>query len=283
MNERQALGQFFTPRTVIAFIYAMLALMDPELARPRIVDPACGDGGFLSCALENRLTDRTRLIGMDVDPRVCEEWEANGLSGLPGLHVHDGLHSDDGPPVLRRRNHDWVVGNPPFGGEGLSQRLCGVEYPHLVRALKQDFTIWKHDLPLDESPALTPAETRRLRSFPIEVLFLERFIHLAKPGGRVAIILPDGVLANARLQFARDWLLKHAQVEAVVSLPRETFRGTGTAAKTSILFATRNGPKTQPTATMLASADEIGLKDPQLNQLPYILQRFARRPDNGDG
>lgn len=83
---------------------------------------------------------------------------------------------------------------------------------------------------------LTLKEIERLKSFPIEILFLERFIQLAKPGGWIAIIVPDGILANSNSHFVREFIAEKTKVEAIVSLSRGTFREAGTSAKTSILF-----------------------------------------------
>ncbi|MBI2444492.1 MAG: N-6 DNA methylase [Candidatus Magasanikbacteria bacterium] len=83
---------------------------------------------------------------------------------------------------------------------------------------------------------LTLKEIEKLKSFPIEILFLERFIQLAKPGGWIAIIIPDGILTNSNSHYVREFVSEKARVEAIVSLPRDAFKNVGTSAKTSILF-----------------------------------------------
>jgi type I restriction-modification system DNA methylase subunit len=83
---------------------------------------------------------------------------------------------------------------------------------------------------------LTLKEIERLKSYPIEILFVERFIQLAKPGGWIAIIIPDGILTNANSHFVREFMSERTKVEAIVSLPRNAFKNSGTSAKTSILF-----------------------------------------------
>lgn len=74
------------------------------------------------------------------------------------------------------------------------------------------------------------------RSLPLEVLALERCYQFLKPGGRLAIVLPDGNLGNFNVQFVRDWLLQNMMLKGVVSLPSETFSPFGTTTKTSICF-----------------------------------------------
>jgi len=96
-----------------------------------------------------------------------------------------------------------------------------------------------------EGMCLTSEEkdaVRRLARFPIELLFVERFVQLCKPGGWIAIILPDGVLANSQTQPIRNWLLLQGQVKAVISLPRCAFTGVGANAKTSVLFLRKHTP-----------------------------------------
>ncbi len=81
-----------------------------------------------------------------------------------------------------------------------------------------------------------PVPADRLKKYPIELLFVERFIQLAKPGGWIAIIIPDGILSNSTLHYVREYISEKTKVLAIVSLPRETFKQAGTSAKTSILF-----------------------------------------------
>ena len=81
-----------------------------------------------------------------------------------------------------------------------------------------------------------PKEIDKLKKFPIEVLFLNRFIQLAKPGGWIAVIIPDGILANSQLHYVRGFIAKKTKILAIISLPRDTFKKVGTSAKTNILF-----------------------------------------------
>ena len=73
----------------------------------------------------------------------------------------------------------------------------------------------------------------------IEVVFTERFVRLAKPGGFIAIIVPESIVASDRLGAFRIWLLGKMDLLASVSLPQKIFTGVGANAKTSIIFARR--------------------------------------------
>ena len=88
----------------------------------------------------------------------------------------------------------------------------------------------------DKNLLLSSKDIRKLMTYPIEILFTERFLQLAKPGGLIAIILPEGIFANAQTQYFRDWLLQKGRPLAIVSLPRKVFAGAGANAKTTILF-----------------------------------------------
>jgi type I restriction-modification system DNA methylase subunit len=80
---------------------------------------------------------------------------------------------------------------------------------------------------------------QRLASTAIEVYFVERFVQLAKPGGMIAIIVPESILASDQLGALRAWLMEHLWLLAVVTLPQKVFTGVGANAKTGILFARR--------------------------------------------
>lgn len=133
---------------------------------------------------------------------------------------------------------------------------------------------------------LSKNELKRLVSFPIEILFLERFIQLIKPGSYIAIIVPDGILANYNLRFVRDWLFQKTVVIAIVSLPRETFKYLGTTAKTSILFLKKlreNESVDLKRTIFMAGAECVGVKDKNKNDLPEIFEKFKefnRNPES---
>lgn len=127
-----------------------------------------------------------------------------------------------------------------------------------VRRVDHDISISGVNFNLKD--VLDQKEIERLKSFPIEILFIERFIQLAKPGGWIAIIIPDGILTNSNSHYVREFIANRTKVEAIVSLPRETFKNVGTNAKTSILFLRklREGEKiSQNYPVFLASIEKI--------------------------
>lgn len=141
------------------------------------------------------------LRGCDLDGALAAQWHAAGLTG-PTARLLVQDGLDDAPWYgLTSGSFDLVVGNPPYG-----------------------FGVPK------------PAGRER-----IEALFLKRFVELARRGGWIAIIVPEGILANARSQKLRDGFLRQAALRAVVALPEATFGRTGTRARTALLFARKGG------------------------------------------
>ena len=98
---------------------------------------------------------------------------------------------------------------------------------------------WPANRPLDTSRLEIRDAIRRLAGTAIEVVFTERFVRLAKPGGLSALIVPDSIVASDRLAAFRIWLLGKMDLLASVSLPQKIFTGVGANAKTSIIFARR--------------------------------------------
>jgi type I restriction enzyme M protein len=288
-------GQYFTPRELIAFAVEVLSPERKEL----VLDPACGSGGFLLYALDHvrREADR-RFIKHGSDPKQALDhynyWHDFAENNLFGIEVNEELTRvakmnivihDDGHtnivghdaldflskllaenPGLAENKFDLVLTNPPFGsvikrtekGEGYLEQF------DLRRYLGKSGT----GAEVDEANPSEPSLNRGLRAIKVrasiktEILFLERVWSFLKPGtGRVAIVLPDGILTNSSLQGVRDWLLAHYQLLAVVSLPQFAFSHYDAGVKASIVFLRRLGegeevPEDAP--IFMALAENIG-------------------------
>jgi type I restriction-modification system DNA methylase subunit len=243
----------------------------PKKHYPSVIDPAVGEGIFLKTAIEKKYTSHDFIFGLDINRDIVDKWEKINLlkqfggnekdlrahffhqNGLDKIHweqhrskYHNKLGRDD----INSQQFDAVVGNPPYGGAGLQAN-------QLTDSVIENLTIFKL-LPKDlikelessqqglfqkeKKESLKEILKKRLKSFPIEILFLERFIQLAKdeeknkPGGKIAVIIPDGILANSSYHYVREFIAEKTKVIAIISLPRETFKEVGTSAKTSILI-----------------------------------------------
>ena len=256
-NLRGDRGEFFTPRKVCEMAANLALATYPESKRYNlhIIDPACGTGGFLVAVMNtwrkyleisecNRTPDdqsgaldrAARLLkdkashlltGIDFNPILARAAQMNlvmhGDGSTNVFHANSLLHPGEWPskPPNDVANHvklsgfDIVVTNPPFGSK------IPVDDPHIL----EQFELSRFEL---ENGA-------RRASMPPEQLFIERCLHLLKPGGRLAIVLPDSILSNPGLAFIRRWILKRTRVIASIDLPQVTFEPyTGT--QTSVLL-----------------------------------------------
>jgi hypothetical protein len=129
---------------------------------------------------------------------------------------------------------------------GASELLSGLVLNDRRRPTPSDYekaahTIarWPADRLLDVSLPEIRDAINRIASTAIEVFFTERFVRLAKPGGLIAVIVPESIVASDRMSPLRRWLNGKMDLHGVVSLPQKVFTGVGANAKTSILFARR--------------------------------------------
>lgn len=248
----------------------------PHAHFPSVIDPACGEGVFLKAAVISGFTgyhptEKTPYVfGVDLDGEVVKRWgkisilhdlfKGNNDKMLNHFHQQDGLLELPEKVFNYKtgglKEFDAVVGNPPYGGMGFSslKDKNTKETIEILEHLKKfeilGYRKRKNGKENGQSPlwgdftwgSMTWGggsripDTKEIESTPIEILFLDRFIQLAKPGGWIAIIIPDGILTNSNSHYVREFLSDKTKVEAIISLPRGTFKNVGTSAKTSILF-----------------------------------------------
>ena len=192
-GNAKILAQHFTPAAVAQLVWdAVYTLAGKELgAGAHVVDPAAGEGALLAAV--GRAYQTT---GIEIDAGLAER----GRSQASRFYTGDGLLGTF--PEVADETFDCVLANPPFGKLGPMLPLFGTDGPcRLARRFRL----------LDGQ--------KQVRTFPVELLFIERALQLIRPTGWMALILPEGFLANTRRQGVRDWLLAHAEVRAVVALP----------------------------------------------------------------
>ena len=251
-------GQYFTPRHVIDMAVKMLSPTSKDF----VIDTAAGSCGFLLHAMQyvwnKELTKEKfgdsydvkqkdyaekHLFGNDFDPRSVKIGKAMMLiagDGKTNITYADSLESDVWSeeskarfrpflmpfkdPEKNRRNQekfsdfsfDIVLTNPPFAGE------------------KKGVILNSYDLGFkwDKDFQKTSKHQNKVSR---DILFIERDLNFLKPGGRMAIVLPQGVLNNTQMEYVRHFIMKKARLLAVVGLHGNTFKPhTGT--KTSVLF-----------------------------------------------
>jgi type I restriction enzyme M protein len=164
--------------------------------------------------------------------------------GHGGVHHHDGFLNVNG---IFETRFDIVLTNPPFGAN-VEPSDKVLESDIEVTAADEQRYVREFGEPYKEAQARVKAAINRpiasLFDLPksdkskikTEILFIERCLDLLKPGGRMGIVLPEGIYNNPSLVYVRQFVEDRAYLKAVVSLPQETFISSGAAVKASLLF-----------------------------------------------
>ncbi len=254
------MGQFFTPRPVVQFCVKMLA---PEQSQ-RVIDPSCGSGGFLLYAMdevrqfaEANYDDfeafehwhsfaEKKLYGIEINDQIARVCKMNMIihdDGHTNVIGHDALDGLDKMQKInsefKENSYDLILSNPPFGATIKSKEVKYIN----------SFTLGKN--------GTTERKTQKS-----EILFIERCIQLAKKGtGKIAIVVPEGVMTNSSLQYVRDFILDNCELLASVSLPESAFSHFGAGIKSSLLFLRRKKDKEKISdyPVFMAVAKQVGI------------------------
>ena len=213
-------GEYYTPRAVTAF---MANRIDPKPVET-LLDPACGTGGFLTCALRHM---RERYVKQTEDePTMQAKLRAYEKKPFPHMLCVTNmlLHGIEAPDFIRHDNTlarpyaDWgsgdrvdvVLTNPPFGGK--------------------------------EEDGIESNFPQRFRTKETADLFLALIIRLLKPGGRAAVVLPDGSLFGEGVKTRlKEHLLEECDLHTIVRLPNSVFRPYASIG-TNLLFFEKGEP-----------------------------------------
>ncbi|WP_286955163.1 MULTISPECIES: type I restriction-modification system subunit M [Corynebacterium] len=259
-------GQFRTPSHIINL---MVALMRPSPTQ-RVIDPAAGTAGFLVATSEwTREHHKDTLL----DGRSRTHFEASGLTGFdfdstmvriaamnlfmhgfenPNISYRDSLQQI---PDADREAFDIVLANPPFSGS------------------------------IDAS-SLDPTLAGLITSKKTELLFIARFLTLLKPGGRAAVIVPEGVLfgsTKAHKQL-RKHLLDDQRLDAIIKLPSGTFKPYSGVSTAILCFTRTDRGASEDVWFYEITADGYSLDDKRTPLLPEHLLGTSPtvRPRNAD-
>lgn len=224
-NLKAAAGQYFTPTRVIAAAIEMLDIRPQD----KIIDPACGTGGFLVQAfisvLENgkgtiteakaRTWAHRQVFGVDKDAINVKLSRAIMVSlgdGSTNIHVGDSIREDRWPKdyphlptALKDGSFTVVVTNPPFG-----QNLKVGK----IDSRRNSYTI-----------ATNPKKPTEYRDLEIGLVFMERAYKLLKKGGRLGIILPETYFFSSTYSWFPDWLKTRFELRGMLNIPMEAFQG----------------------------------------------------------
>lgn len=245
-----AQGQFFTPKNVVKMIVDMMDIKPKD----KIIDPCCGSGGFLVEALKDVWIKSEKMYkelgwpereieiekqkiaienfrGIDKDDflsKVCKAQMAILGDGRGGVFCENSLENPENwqrktQDKISLGNFDVLLTNPPYGSK------IKIDDKEILKQFELACK-WKQDKDNGEwiKGKLKDNDTP-------QNLFIERCIDFLKPGGRMALVLPDGIFGNDGLGYIRNYIINHGRVLAVVDLPKETFQP-HTSTKTSVLI-----------------------------------------------
>lgn len=283
------MGQFFTPREIIRFCVRMIV----PRTNQKVLDPSCGSGGFLLNMMEH-IRQNAEAEHDDDEKEAYAEWSDFAKNNIFGIEINDQIarickmnmiiHEDGHSNIInmdalsemkeitnchkefKSNFFDVILTNPPFGA--------------IVKSTEKNYL-----------PEYELGEGRKNQK--TEILFIERCIDFLKQReGKIAIVLPDGILTNSSLQYVRDFIMDKCQILAVVSLPQFTFSHFGAGVKSSILFLRKRSvsEKLDNYPIFMAIAEHIGYdatgrRDP-VNDLDRIRDEyweFLKNPKGYEG
>jgi len=270
-NLRGDRGEFFTPRNICEMIVKMIS---PNI-HEKVLDPACGTGGFLTIAMNHVLTQIKESVKKRWrDPLNPTDNERRALFQEIKRYTENNIFGFDlNPNLVKATKMNMVMNND---GSGSIFQANSLEHPHswrgeLVTKLQINGSkdIAKYDvvmtnppfgtkIPIDDPAILEQFEIayiwekqddgtfkkseRLQKSVPPEILFIERCLHFLKEDGRMAIVLPDAILGAPGSQFVRFWLLQNVQVLSSIDLDKDTFQPKN-GTQTSVLFLRKKTSK----------------------------------------
>jgi type I restriction enzyme M protein len=223
LNDLQSAGnagEYYTPRAVTAF---MVQMIDPQPGET-LFDPACGTGGFLTCAIQHMEEKYVRTPAqretMQGALRAVEKKQLPHMLCVTNML----LHGIEDPSFVRHDNTlarpyisytasdrvDIVLTNPPFGGR--------------------------------EEDGIESNFPQHFRTRETADLFLALIIRLLKPGGRAAVVLPDGTLFGEGIKTRlKEHLMEECNLHTIVRLPNSVFKPYASIG-TNLLFFEKGAP-----------------------------------------
>ena len=282
------MGQYFTPREIVHFCVKML---DPQKEN-MVLDPACGSGGFLL-----NVMDHVRLFSEAHydENEAWAHWHNFAMKKLYGIEIND--------QIARVCKMNMIIHDDGHTNVISTDALSIFKD---IQEIKKDFQPGSFDLVLTNPPFGAVAKKsekgylevydlgKGKTSQKLEILFIERVIDFVKPGtGKIAIVLPDGVLSNSSLQYVRNFIMKKAKILAVVSLPQFTFSHYGAGVKASVVFLQRKKTDFEELGDypiFMAIAEHIGYdatgRPDSINELVEICfeyRKFLQNPSLYEG
>lgn len=184
------------------------------------------------------------VFGTDANPRMSRTAKMNMImhgDGHGGVHHNDGLLNVNG---IFENRFDIILTNPPFGSRveksfRITETDKYTDEDRIKKYLERYGPAYKNALrQVNDNINKSLLSLYKTGEFSTltEVLFIERCLNLLKPGGRMGIVLPEGVLNNTNLQKVRDFVESKAKIILITSIPQDVFMKSGATVKPSLLF-----------------------------------------------
>lgn len=234
-NLRGDKGQFFTPKSIVRCMIAVIAPNEGS----KVVDPACGTGGFLTETAsywENNQLNKGTLIGVDKDSDLFILASALTEMAAPGNSYILNMNSLDIRAIKKLGEEvtpfeaDYVLTNPPFGAK------IPIKEQNILAQFDLGYN-WEYSKEKDQW-----VKTNQLRiAQDPQTLFIELCVKLLKNDGFLGIVLPEGVFGNAGSGYIFDFLRDNGDIVGLIDCPRTAFQPC-TDTKTNILFFKKKPP-----------------------------------------
>lgn len=284
----RALGQFFTPRSVVKMMSKLADLKVTRNHQDHVMDGCCGSGGFLIEALtvmRNKIRANESLSTKEKE-ELIDTVSNDCLYGIdygkdPPLariaRINMYLHGDGGSRIYYADALDPSLDT--------STRNDDPEVVQNIQELRETLQgEWKFDVVLTNPPfsmtkeAKNPSERRILEQYDLahkdksssalrpslrsSVMFLERYWHVLKPGGRLITVIDDTLLSSNVFDYVRNFIRERYLIRGIISLPGDTFRRSGSRVKTSVLVLEKKRSQTDKQPRCFAFFSEyLGIDD----------------------
>jgi len=275
---RGEFGQYFTPRNIVKFIVDALPITHDSV----VIDTSCGSGGFLLHALDKvrREADvmaeegyfkkdsvkhhdhwhdfaEKNLYGIEISEGIARTAKMNMIihdDGHTNVIAFDGLESLEKMQIknagFKADGFDFIITNPPFGSKVkfkekryLEDYDLGAKNVDWIDAKLKNVTVQQKTVEGEKPIRRTLLEKARDQQ-TTEILFIEQCHRFLKPGGYMAMVIPDSILTNSSIQYVRDWIEEHWRIVSVVSLPQYAFAANGATVKSSVIFLRKHDAAT---------------------------------------
>lgn len=257
------MGQYFTPDPIVELAVEVIAPQADQL----ILDPFCGSGHFLTKALQHVVREQGEVM----PPHALHEFKFFHLHGIEKsdrmvrIAMTDMMLHDDGHTNIRNQdallsfeNYPDITALNEVGDENAEQQNLNPAVFDVVLTNPPFGSIMRQEV-MEMIGRFHLGHKKK--SLPLEIIGLERSLQFLKPGGRLAIVLPEHLMKGKNAAFVRDWLRHVAHVKAIFFFPEEAFTPYGAMVKTCLLILQkfRTGEAMQSDApTFLCEVENLG-------------------------